>query len=67
MLNIMSGENIVDVIFNEIVIVENVFVGERYERNGLDVIMSIIDIDKVMERNGVIEKDDMIVRNEGIV
>lgn len=45
MLNIMSGENIVDVIFNEIVIVENVFVGERYERNGLDVIMSIIDID----------------------
>lgn len=63
----MSGENIVDVIFNEIVIVENVFVGERYERNGLDVIMSIIDIDKVMERNGVIEKDDMIVRNEGIV
>lgn len=67
MLNIMSGENIVDVFFNEIVIVENVFVGERYERNGLDVIMSIIDIDKVMERNGVIEKDDMIVRNEGIV
>lgn len=66
-LNTMSGENTADAILNETAIAENVSVGERHERNGLDVIMSITDTDKVTERNGVTEKDDMTVRNEGTV
>ena len=64
-LNSMSEENAAEAIPNETAIAENVSVGKRHERNGLDVIMSITD--NMTERNGVTENNHLTVRNEGIV
>lgn len=64
-LNSMSEENTAEAVPNGTAVAENVSVGERHERNGLDVIMSITD--NVTERNGVTEKNHLTVKNEGIV
>ena len=66
-LNAMSEENTAEAIQHEKAIAENVSVGERHERNGLDVIMSITDTDNLTERDGVTEKNGVTVREEEIV
>ena len=64
-LNSMNEENTAEAVPNGTAVAENVSDGERHERNGLDVIMSITD--NLTERNGATEKNHLTVKNEGIV